>query len=423
VPGPLTLRVVTLLCAAPIALAAQHEGHGGATSATRPAVELSQSRTSSGTTWLPDAERVPGLHTSAGNWSFMLHGAAFLQYVQTLGTRGQSQTGSANWAMFMATRPAGGGRVRLRVMATAEPFTLAGRGYPQLLQVAHDYRGQLAPDRQHPHELFAEISAAYEWAASDGLAVSLYAAPVGEPALGPVAYNHRPSAAYEPTAPLGHLAQDYTHESLGVITLGVFGRRARLEASVFNGSHPDDVRTNLDLQGGKLDAIAGRLTLAPSTGVTTALWFGAIPAAAGAHAHEASRRFGASLLHVRPRSSGAWSTTLLYAAIAPEDEPTRHSILVESTVDLTPAQAVFARAEYVRRTADELALTGSVPDELDLLAVSLGAARRLWRSRGATVVAGARVTAHLVPPALEPFYGSRTPLAVLAYLRLAPPAP
>jgi hypothetical protein len=201
------------------------------------------------------------------------------------------------------------------------------------------------------------------------------------------------------------------------------GRRARLEASLFNGSHPDDERTNLDLQGGKLDAVAGRLTLALSAGVTTAVWFAAIPASGGAHAHGASRRFGASLLHVRPRSHGAWSTTLLYGAIAPEGEATRQTLLVESTVDLTPAQAVFGRVEYVQRSAEELALTGSVPDDLDLFAVSLGAARRLWHTRSATIVAGARVTAYLVPPALEPFYGSRTPLALLAYLRLAPLAP
>jgi hypothetical protein len=416
-------HVFVLLCALPAALPAQHAGHGAPAEARRPAVELSQSRTASGTAWLPDAERVPGLHTTAGAWSLMLHGAAFLQYVRALGIRGKGQAGSANWAMLMAARPAAGGRLRVRVTATAEPWTLTGSGYPQLLQVAHEYRGQLAPDRQHPHELIAEVSAAYEWAASDGLALSAYAAPVGEPALGPVAYNHRPSAAYEPTAPLGHLVQDYTHESLGVITVGAFGRHVRVEASLFNGSHPDDERTNLDLQGGRLDAVAARLTLAPSAGVTAAVWFGAIPAAGGPHPHGASRRFGASWLHARPRAGGSWSSALLYAGIKPRGEAGRHTVLVESTLDLTPAQAVFGRVEYVRRTAEELALTGSVPNDLDLVAFSLGAARRLWRAGGARVVAGGRVTLHLIPTALEPFYGGRTPVALIAYLRVAPTAP
>lgn len=238
-----------------------------------------------------------------------------------------------------------------------------------------------------------------------------------------MAYNHRPSAAYEPAAPLGHVAQDYTHESLGVVTIGVFGRRARFEASLFNGSHPDDERTNLDLQGGRLNAVAGRLTWAPSATLTTAAWFAAIPEATGAHAHEAEQRFGASLLLARPQRAGVWSTALLYGAVAPEGESLRHTALVESSLDLSPVQTIFGRAEYVRRTSEELALTGSVPAELDLGAVSVGTARRLWRSRGLYATFGARVTAHFIPPSLEPFYGSRMPLALLAYLRVAPPTP
>jgi hypothetical protein len=420
---PRALTAVSLLFGGlPGTAVAQHAEHGAADQ-QRPAVELSQSRTASGTAWLPVAERVPGYHTAAGRWAFMLHGAAFLQYLQSFGTRSASQLGSANWVMVMATRPVAGGQLRLRVMGTAEPFTLTGRGYPQPLQVAHDYRGAPAPDRQHPHELVAELSAAYEWAASDALAISVYAAPVGEPALGPVAYNHRPSAAPEPVAPLGHVAQDYTHESLGVVTIGVFGRRARFEASLFNGSHPDDEHTNLDLQGGKLNALAGRFTWAPSATLTGAIWLAAIPEVTGAHAHEAERRFGASLLLARPQPGGAWSTTLLYGAVVAEGESVRHTVLVESSLDLSLVQAVYGRAEYVRRTSEELALTGAVPDALDLGAVSFGTARRLWRSRGLYASVGARVTTHFIPPSLEPFYGSRTPLAVLVYVRVAPPTP
>ncbi len=410
-----------LALAIPPALAAQHTGHDAPAAAT--ILELSQSRTASGTAWLPDADRVPMLHTNAGSWAFMVHGAAFLQYDQTLGTRGQQQLGLANWVMFMGSRPAPGGHLRLRFMGTLEPFTLADGGYPQLLQVAHEYQGALAPDRQHPHELFAEISAAYEWAASEALALSVYAAAVGEPALGPVAYNHRPGAAYDPGAPLGHIAQDYTHESLGVVTIGGFGRRARFEASLFNGTHPDDDRTNLDLQGGKLDAFSGRITLAPSPALSASVWLAALPATEGAHAHEAERRFGAALLLARPRSGGSWSTSFVYGAVAPDGDAVRHSALIESSLDLTPAQAIFGRVEYVQRTAEELALTGSVPDELDLVALTVGAARRLWRTRAVDTVLGARVTTHLIPAALEPFYGSRTPFALLAYLRVAPPTP
>ena len=420
-PRSLTPFVVALLVGLPAVLAAQHTGH--ATPNTRSIIELSQSRTSSGTAWVPDADVVPGWHTAAGSWTFMAHGAAFFQYVQTFGTRGNYQLGLANWVMLMGARPAPGGQLRLRFMGTIEPFTLPDGGYPQLLQVAHEYQGAPATDRQHPHELFAEISGVYDWAVSEALGLSLYGALVGEPALGPVAYNHRAGSANDPTAPLGHVAQDYTHESLGVVTIGAFGRRARLEASVFNGSHPDEDHANLDLQGGQLDAVSGRFTWAPSPGLTASVWVAALPAQTGEHAHEAEQRFGAAVLLARPRSGRAWSTTFVYGAVAAEGAEVRHTALIESSLDLSPSQAIFGRAEFVQRTAAELALTGSVPDRMDLMMLSIGSARRLWRSRAVAAAVGARVTANLIPAALEPFYGSRTPLALLVYLRVAPPAP
>ena len=421
-PGSLTRFTVALLAALPAVLAAQHTEHA-APATTRSLAELSESRTASGTAWIPDADVVPGWHVAAGSWTLMGHGAAFLQYVQTLGTRGNYQLGLANWVMLMAARPAPGGRVRLRFMTTLEPFTLPDGGYPQLLQVAHEYRGAPATDRQHPHELFAEISAAYDWATTEALGVSVYGAVVGEPALGPVAYNHRPGSAHDPTAPLAHVAQDYTHESLGVVTIGAFGRRARLEASLFNGSHPDEDHANLDLQGGQLDAVSGRLTWAPSTALTASAWWAALPAQTGEHAHEAEQRFGAAVLLAKPRSGRAWSTTFVYGAVAPEGDEVRHTALIESSLDLSPAQAIFGRVEFVQRTAEELALTGSVPERMNLMALSIGSARRLWRSRAVDAAVGARVTANLIPAALEPFYGSPMPFALLVYLRVAPPSP
>src|SRR2546427_2864859 len=39
-------------------------------------------------------------------------------------------------------------------------------------------------DHQHPHDLVMELAALYERAVARNLAVSLYAAPVGEPAVG-----------------------------------------------------------------------------------------------------------------------------------------------------------------------------------------------------------------------------------------------
>src|SRR3989454_12467818 len=83
-----------------------------------------------------------------------------------------------------------------------------------------------------------ELAALYERAVARNLAVSLYAAPVGEPAVGPAAFPHRPSAADDPLAPLAHHWQDGTHITFGVLTAGGFTPPTKLEASMFNRREP-----------------------------------------------------------------------------------------------------------------------------------------------------------------------------------------
>src|SRR2546430_12854413 len=145
---------------------------------------------------------------------------------------------------------------------------------------------------------------------------------------------HRPSAAYDPVAPLGHHAQDFTHISDGVATLAVFTRRFKVEGSVFNGAHPDEVRTDLDAV--RLDAYGGRVSFNPSAGSSLTAWFGHIPATGGAHAHDALDRFGASFLHTRPLAgSGEWSTALVYGADLPAGAGhLLKSPLVETSLEL-----------------------------------------------------------------------------------------
>src|SRR6185437_15832058 len=128
------------------------------------------------------------------DWMLMLHGNLYLQYIHQTNERGRDQFGSINWVMGMAFRSLGGGRLELRAMLSAEPFTIRGCGYPLLLATGEVCRGQPIHDTQHPHDLFMELAAMYEHAVTDRIAVQLYAAPAGEPALGPVAYPHRISA-------------------------------------------------------------------------------------------------------------------------------------------------------------------------------------------------------------------------------------
>jgi hypothetical protein len=399
---------------------AQHD-HGSAPPAE--AVDVAHSRMSSGTAWLPDASPLRAVRTTLAGWSLMVHGAAFMQYVREFGLREAEQVGSVNWAMLVATHPVGGGALRVRAMASVEPLTLTGRGYPEPLQVAMPYRGETVTDRQHPHDMLAEAAVGYERSVGGGVALSLYAAPVGEPALGPVAYSHRPSAALDPVAPLGHHLQDFTHVTAGVVTVGAGTRRVRIEGSFFNGAHGDDVWTDVDPIA--LNSYAGRVSVNPSARWSIAGWFGHLAAAGGAHAHEALDRFGASVLHTRPvgreGGKGSWSTALVYGADLPEDAGhPLNTLLLESTLELDRTNAIFARVEYVRRTAADLALIGSISDETNIGALSGGYARTIGVQGGVEAVLGVRAAVRLLPAELAPFYGSRAPVGVLAYLALRP---
>src|SRR5438093_1580063 len=77
-------------------------------------------------------------------------------------------------------------------MLSVEPWTIGSRGYPLLLQSGESYRGAMLHDRQHPHDVLMELATLYERPVARNLGLSLYLAPVGEPAVGPVAFPHRP---------------------------------------------------------------------------------------------------------------------------------------------------------------------------------------------------------------------------------------
>src|SRR5688572_19472354 len=111
-------------------------------------------REGSGTSWLPDVTPMYALHRQQGPWQLMAHGNLFLQYFHESGDRGSSQAGSINWAMGMANRNVGSGRLGLRGMFSLEPWTIGGCGYPDLLASGETCNGETIHDRQHPHDLF-----------------------------------------------------------------------------------------------------------------------------------------------------------------------------------------------------------------------------------------------------------------------------
>ena len=232
-------------------------------STTREGMSLFPSRDASGTAWLPETTPMYGLNGQIGAWQLMGHGTVFAQFLYDSGERGSDQLGSINWMMLMARRQAGAGRFGLRGMFSVEPWTIRGCGYPDLLATGEVCNSEVIHDRQHPHDLFMEVAAEYDRPIRGPLRLQLYGGLAGEPALGPVAYPHRLSAAPNPLAPISHHWMDASHITFGVITAGVYTGRWKAETSLFNGREPDEHRRGFDF--GPLDSVSGRVWFLPTS--------------------------------------------------------------------------------------------------------------------------------------------------------------
>jgi hypothetical protein len=381
-------------------------------------------RMGSGTTWIPDAVSLPSRHYMAGQWELMLHGFVFVQENAQGGPRGASQIGSLNWGMFMASRELAGGRFQARTMLSLDPATVTPGGYPLLLQSGETYRGLGLHDRQHPHDFLMEVGALYERPVTDVVGITLYGAPSGEPALGPVAFMHRPSAMDMPTAPIAHHWQDATHISFGVLTAGVFGHSWKAEGSVFNGRDPNDNRWDVDPI--KLDSYSGRLTVNPTANWSLTSGYGYLKSPELPHAGEPMHRVTASALYgMKLGTDGQWSSAVIWGANKHPRRGLEHGVLAESEAILDRRNTILGRAELVQKSAEDLAvntpLLGFASDRVfNVGSATVGLIRELGRWQGTTIGLGATGTVNVVPSALEATYGSRTPLGGLVFLRLRP---
>lgn len=382
---------------------------------------ISMERMGSGTTWIPDAVSLPARHFVLGNWMVMAHGFVFGQYNTQTGPRGTNQLGSLNWAMIMADRNVAGGRLQLRFMPSLDAWTVGNCGYPLLLQSGETCHGKPLVDRQHPHDLFMELGALYERPISSRLAFLVYAAPAGEPALGPVAFMHRPSAMDEPQVALGHHWQDATHISFGVVTAGIFTRTVRLEGSAFNGHEPNEQRWDFDPI--RVNSYSGRLTLNPTRSWSFTGGYGYLNNPEGRTPDESMHRLTSSAMYGRTVGDhGQVASTVIYGANKHFSHRWSNSLLAESEATLDERNTIFGRVEYVEKSAEELQIPGFGDEHKFVVeSFSLGYIRELVaHARPLTFGVGIRGTINLVSKELEPAYGSRTPAGAMIFVRLRP---
>jgi hypothetical protein len=315
------------------------------------------------------------------DWMLMWHGAAFVnQVVENDG--GSQKLFSTNWLMGTADRPLAGGHLLLRSMFSLEPLTVGKSGYPELFQ-----HGEGLINRQHPHDFFMELAAEFAVDIGHHTIGYIYAAPVGDPALGPVAFPHRVSALEIPQAPLGHHNEDSTHIASSVITIGAKQGPFRVEMSGFRGREPDN-DNRWDIDQGRIDSWSVRGTWDPTPNWTAQFSTG--------HLNDPERdepgdiqRTTASATY----SDGDFSGSLIWGWNHRSNSDS-NAFLAETSYRFNASNYVTGRFEAVRSTK---ALTGGYTKDIYRSPILLGGI-------------GGNVTAYR--------HGDSTPLSFYLFVRV-----
>ena len=357
-----------------------------------------------------------------GKWMLMLHGVGFLSDIQQTGPRGADKLFSTNWIMPMAQHNLGGGTLTLRTMFSLEPATVTHRFYPELFQQGETAFGKPIVDGQHPHDLFMELAAMYDINFGEKTLLSFYAAPVGDPAMGPPPYPHRASAAENPLATLGHHLQDSTHIADDVLTVGVTRGIARLEASGFHGREPDENRWDVD--SGKIDSWSTRLTVNPGRNWSAQYSFAHLSSPEVLHPEEDIDRMTASVMYNRPLAKGNWASLLAWGRN--KNQPSGliwNSYLAESTLRLAGSNNIWGRFENVDRTSELLFKNVVEPANFRETVIGRIQVYTIGYDRDINVVPnlataiGGQAIFYGVPAALKPIYGSH-PVGIVIFVRL-----
>lgn len=409
--------------AAPASASDPHAGHDmGAMAMDGPAGGMrgalgpyAMSREASGTSWQPDASEHEGVHTMAGGWMVMSHALLNGVYDRQGGPRGDEKGFVSGMVMSMAQRPVGeGGTVQLRGMLAPDPL-MGKRGYPLLLASGETADG-VTPlvDRQHPHDLFMELSASYSQRLSATDSVFVYAGLPGEPAFGPPAFMHRMSIMDSPEAPISHHWLDSTHIVFGVVTAGYVHDGWKVEVSRFKGREPDEHRW--DIESPKLDSTAARISWNPTKRLSLQASWAEAKSVEQLEPDEDQTKWSASAIYTVPLADGWWSTTAAWGRRSADHGEWLDAWVLESAVKPNDAWTVFARAE--RTENNELDVSaGHHGQAYDVAKASVGAIRDWKVADHVKVGVGGLYAKTFVPRGLEPSYGGDRSGA-MAFVRL-----
>ena len=386
-------------------------------------VQEIEAHSTSGTSAEPNSTPAPMLMSMRRGWMFMLHGNGFVTDIQQTSPRGGDKLFSTNWMMGMAQRSAGPGLLTLRAMLSLEPATVTNRRYPLLFQQGETAYGVPIADGQHPHNFIMEIAALYDLQIGNKALLSLYAAPVGDPAIGPIAYPHRASAIEIPVATLGHHQQDSTHIADDVLTAGLTVGWLRMEASGFHGREPNEHRWQM--QQGTMDSWSVRATVQPGQNWSGQYSLGRLHSPEALNPGSDQKRQTASVMYNRPLANdGNWITSLVWGRT--REVPgslVENSYLLESTLRFARRNYAFTRLEVADRTTELIWGEKPLPPRFEeqsagrVQAYTFGYDRDIGHVSHLDSALGAQGTFYKPGSQLRPLYGA-DPAGFVLFVRL-----
>jgi hypothetical protein len=378
------------------------------------------SREGSGTSWLPDSSPMYGKMFMFGEDMLMLHGAIFPRYTNVSTRRGDDRIDAPNWFMGMYSHPLGDStQIGARLMMSLDPLTEGGRGYPLLFQTGESWHDQPLHDRQHPHDLFDELSVSLSQKFGHDFSAYVYFGYPGEPALGPPAFMHRPSAMDDPDAPIGHHWQDSTHITFGVATAGLVWRNIKVEGSIFTGREPDEDRYDFDRP--RFDSYSGRVSWNPTKNLALQVSHGYIKSPEAVDPKTNIHRTTASAIYNLPLGPDRnWSNTFVWGQNNTTGEGKTQSFLIESNYQ-RGRDTVYFRWEHVAKSGHELVLNEAAHTRIfPVSAYTLGYVRDLSHGNGIDIGLGTQVTINNRPDTLDRYYGDDLGYAFQFFLRIRP---
>jgi len=265
-------------------------------------------------------------------------------------------------------------------------------------------------DGQHPHDLFMELAALYDHKVGGHVLLSLYGAPVGDPALGPEAFPHRASIGDDPLAPLGHHLEDSTHIAdevvAGAVSWSDGQKGVRVEASGFHGREPDENRWHIEV--GAIDTWSARLGVVPGKDWSLQYSVGHLHSPESAHPEEDVLRQTASVAYHNMTGFGDLNALAVWGRNHTTGTASdANGFLFEAALRPRRKHALWTRIEDADRTTDLLGSLAPAEEQVvgRVQAYTGGYAHRVWGWEDGSAELGAQLTGYGVPGNLTAYYG------------------